>query len=42
MRSNVGIAMDTLNPNITSLLILKINKFGGPPNVNELKSGKLE
>ena len=32
------IAMDTLNPHMTSLLILKNNKFCGLININKLKN----
>ena len=34
------IAMDPLNPFITSLLILKNDKFGGSLNMNELDKFK--
>ena len=33
---------DTLSPDMTTLLILKNNKFSGSQNINELKNWKLE
>jgi len=39
MRSNTTYtAIDTLNPHMTSLLILKKNKFCGSQNINELRN----